>query len=354
MNNEDHAIVIGIRRYPMFGKSERDARDLKGPDQDAAAIYEWLTDPNKGGVPPDHVTYIRSQDFPDPFPDNIQAEPTEQKFMEALNKLHALGQKNDQQNKGTRIGRRLYIYASGHGFAKKRAEGAVFMADATLERTNHVSVSAWAEWFYHAGYFDEVVLWMDCCMIRELSIDMRPAGYRRVLGGNGRMFAAFSARFPRLAVEREFENGEFHGVFTYTLLRGLNGAAADPDTKQITSQSLKEYLINAMPTFMSDEDRKTPDISKEPDFWPDDPIVFGTVVDTPTHAVKLQLPANATGQTVRIVTGSPPEDVKTLVATSAMEKVKLPKGQYFAKIDTMGWSEEILVAGGADAQDNGG
>jgi hypothetical protein len=191
-------------------------------------------------------------------------------------------------------------------------------------------------------------------MIRELSIDMQPAGYRRVLNGNGRMFAAFSAKFPRLAVEREFENGEFHGVFTYTLLKGLNGAAADPDTKEITSESLRKYLINAMPTFMSDEERKSPDISKEPDFWPDDPIVFGTVVDTPTYAVKLQLPADANGQTVRIVTGSPPEDVKTLVASSPKETVELPIGQYFAKIDTLGWTKEILVAGGANAQDNGG
>jgi hypothetical protein len=190
-------------------------------------------------------------------------------------------------------------------------------------------------------------------MIRELSIQMQPAGFREVLGGNGRMFAAYSARFPRLASEREFEDGEFHGVFTYTLLRGLNGEAADPDTKQITSLSLKEYLINAMPVFMSEEDLKRDDISKEPDCWPDDPIDFGTVQDVPAHTIELRLPATAQGQTVRIVTGSPLEDVKTLVAASAVERVKLPQGQYFAIIDSLGWTKEILVAGGDNVHGNG-
>jgi hypothetical protein len=350
MNEEDYAIVVGVRRYPMFGKTEDAPNDLKGPDRDATAIYDWLTDPARGGVPKSQATLIRSMDYPDPFPDSSLAEPQAHAITAAFDRLHAISSKNDKAGKGRRIGRRLYVYMSGHGFAQRRAEAAVFTANATRERTHHIYASAWSEWFANAGYVDEVVIWMDCCMTFELSVPMQPAGYRirQSPGRGGKVFAAYAARFPLLAVENHMPDGEFHGVFTYTLLQGLTGEAAEPDTLEITTDSLRSYLINAMRHNISDTDLMDPAVSQEPDFGLLDPIVFGKVDRVPEHPVTFTFPPGATGRTFAVQTGVPLTTVLSRPITSERETVCLPRGVYFARIDELGWLRDFTIVGGHD------
>src|SRR5262249_48202083 len=121
-----------------------------------------------------------------------------------------------------------------------------------------------------------------------------------------KMFSAYAARFPQQAVERVMDDDkQFHGVFTYALLKGLREGAANPATGEVTSDTLKSYLYSNMKNWMTDEQRSDPSVSQEPDFGFDDPMVFCTVNKIPLTAVDLAFPASAEGRTFRVVTGAP-------------------------------------------------
>jgi uncharacterized caspase-like protein len=325
---DDYAIVIGIGRYPGFGSNETEANDLNGPDDDAKAIYDWLVAPDKGGVLPANAKLIRSADFP-PAPQALKARPHREAIVEAFDELESAAQQNDQQGNGLRVGRRLYLYASGHGFAQRRKEGCVFVANATRVRTHHVFASGWLEWFYNAQYFDELVLWMDCCMVSDLAIVPEVAGYRKMHGTTptSKLFSAFAAKFPQQAVERPMPDGKVHGVFTYTLLEGLKGVAADPVTDEVTSATLRDHLTNTMKTYLSEADLNDDIVAKEPDFGFDDPMVFCTVPGPQSSTVTLTgFPAGAAGKPFVVLTGAPPQQAAAGSVQNGTAQVQLRPG----------------------------
>jgi hypothetical protein len=161
--DKDYAIVVGISRYPGLTDPEGNAANLGGPDNDAAEVKKWLLDPAGGDVPDDQLTLIQSSAFT-ASTDPLEAEPAQARIRKALNKLETKARDNPAHTPRLPIGRRLYLYFSGHGFAPKPDEGALFTADASPENPLHVYVHAWLSWFRQAGYFEEFVLWMDSCM----------------------------------------------------------------------------------------------------------------------------------------------------------------------------------------------
>ena len=60
----DHAVVIGIRRYVDTAAGW--VSELRGSDNDAAAVAAWLRDSNGGGLAHDNVRVLCSADAPDP------------------------------------------------------------------------------------------------------------------------------------------------------------------------------------------------------------------------------------------------------------------------------------------------
>ena len=56
-----YAVVIGLSAYPKLGSPPA---NLRGPENDATLVANWLKDPAGGGLPPENVKLIRSQDFP--------------------------------------------------------------------------------------------------------------------------------------------------------------------------------------------------------------------------------------------------------------------------------------------------
>lgn len=346
---DDYAIVIGIGNYPGFGSNETEANDLKGPNDDAQEIYNWLVAPDKGGVPKKNARLIRS---PQPPPTKaLKARPHRETITNAFDRLESVAQQNNQQGNGLRVGRRLYLYASGHGFAQRRKEGSLFVANATQVRKYHVFASGWLEWFYNAEYFDELVLWMDCCMVSDLPVVRENAGYREMPTAtpNSRLFSAFAAKFPQQAVEREMPDGKIHGVFTYTLLQGLKGAAADSVTGKITSATLRNHLTNTMKTYLSEADQNDDIVAKEPDFGFDDPMVFCTVPGPQASAVTLtSFPAGAEGQPFVVFTGSPPQQAAAGSVQSGTAQVQLHPGVYFLEMSTPPLSKGFKVLGGTN------
>jgi hypothetical protein len=261
MGQDDWAIVVGIWAYPDLG-------NLTGPENDANAFADWVRSPTGGGVPENQIRLVLSSDFA-PADSASRAEPTPGRVEALFDELDDVAQRNKDRMEGLRVGRRLYLYMAGHGCAPILDESVLLMANATRRRAGyHIPGKPWANWFYRAGYFDEILLFMDCCRENYPQAPLNLPSYIDVTAPDavdrGRRFFAFGTKWSRLARERPMDDGTVRGVFTVALLEGLKGAAAEPDGR-VTASSLAGYLQTNMKTFLTDVDRADPGIPKAPD-----------------------------------------------------------------------------------------
>jgi hypothetical protein len=81
-------------------------------------------------------------------------------------------------------------------------------------------------------------------------------------------------------------DGKAHGVFTTALLAGLNGAAADAATGEVSAKTLREYLINYMKDYFAPEDRLNPTSTQSPIFrtWTT-PVAWFCQLTPPTYPI---------------------------------------------------------------------
>jgi uncharacterized caspase-like protein len=303
----DRAVVIGIRRYGYAADPAGWINDLNGPDNDAADVAEWLRRADGGGLPDDNVTVVRSADLPDPFPDENSIGPAQAAVEKAL---AAVSELPVDAYEGQYSGRRLYLYVSGHGVAQQPDQAAVLTADAKFRRPLNVLVTSWFDWFYTAARFQEFVLWADCCATR---VSATPKACDLVTEkspnlGKGRRFVAFAAALDEKAVENQLD-GKWHGVFTYTLLQGLNGAAG----ATVTSDNLHDYLHNNVAAYMRD-DQRARGVAQEPTFGVTDAMTFATYPEKSKFQVMLRFPQSCVGKRAAIgVNASSPMLVETVL-----------------------------------------
>ena len=302
MADTDWAIVVGVQIYPDLG-------DLSGPKNDANAFAAWLKSPAGGVVPEEHICEILSPDYRQQVPTATEATPTVQAVQEALDHLDDIAQQNSTAGHGMRVGRRLYLYLAGHGFAPKLDEAALLMANATRLRVGyHFAGKLWADWLYRAGYFDEVLLFMDCCRENYPSAPLQFVPYRDVSNPDavlrGKRFYGFATKWSRNAREHSMQDGLVHGVFTAALLDGLNGGAAQPDGK-VTASSLSSFLYNNTRLYLVDADLSDADKAtiQEPacdfDAATGDQFVI-TTTPVPSYPVTIHLPPTAVGGKVTV------------------------------------------------------
>jgi hypothetical protein len=341
---DDWAVVVGVGSYP-----ELDA--LQGPENDARAMRDWLVSPVGGDVPADHLALILSSDFPAQTKAS-RAEPTDLRITQAFEDLHEVADDNSETGNGRRVGRRLYIYLSGHGCAPRFNDAALLTANATRTRVGyHVLGKLVADWFLRANYFDEAVLFMDCCRESYPQAPPNIPPWIDVTGAEGidkaRAFYGFGTKWSRLARERTMDDGRVHGVFTWALLEGLKGKAADPDTGEVTAVTLGNYLYNHMKAFLKAEDLQDPDVPKEPDLDyepnPNKRLLF-TTVQVPTFPVTIQVPAAAAGQQVQVL-NSRMQPVTGAIAQPPSIQVQLKAGMYLAQILAQGRQASFEVPG---------
>jgi hypothetical protein len=261
-NTEDYAIVVGINQYPGFG-------DLDGSERDAQSFYDWLTSRTGGDVPTGNVKLILSSQFTHATDPN-EAKPIVSDIQAKLDQLEDIANTNDENGRGTRVGRRLYFYFAGHGFAFDPRQTALLMANATISRTGyHIVAQSYANWFQLSGYFDEIILLLDCCQVRrQEGIAPNPPHFQRTFSTSSnkvKCFYGFAAKWGRVALELGGGTMPVHGVFTAALLEGLKGKAADSQGR-VTSTSLKNYLYTNMKKFLPPVVLNDPQAPKEPDF----------------------------------------------------------------------------------------
>src|ERR1044072_2744580 len=162
MNKSDYAVVIGIKAYPAFDGDG----PLEGPENDAEAFHNWVKSQAGGNLPPENVELIISSQYTPPATLPDDATPMIHDAQRAFESLQERAEANAAKGKGLRAGRRLYIYMAGHGFAPRDDQTALLMANATRSRVGpvyHILGQYTAHWFFKSKYFEEVILFMDCC-----------------------------------------------------------------------------------------------------------------------------------------------------------------------------------------------
>lgn len=266
MAKADWAIVVGIKNY-----FDPDLVGLEGPENDAREFYDWIVSADGGAVPKDQAKLIASSDYP-PFTTSTTAMPTAEAIKGAFDHIRSIADENEQKGLGRNVGERLYLFFSGHGFAPSQHDDltALLTAEASVAGAHltHIIGSYMADFFWRARFFDEILLFMDCCRsVMECAQLYMPYEDERATDYYmGRRFYAYGARTTMESREWKMADGQYHGVFTRTLLDALSGTGYDPrDPSKITAESLRDQLYNGFKNFMSAPDRQRPDLPKEPE-----------------------------------------------------------------------------------------
>jgi hypothetical protein len=342
MADDDYAIVVGINAYPGL----KDASDAVGAESDACAFQEWLLDPAGGALPlnkPEQCKLIVTSQFGPPPEDPMYALPTVMHIWQAA---------QDLLNRGPgHVGRRLYLYFAGHGIAPQESETALLTANAqkgALGSLSHWLGEYTAEHFRQSGYFDEVLLFMDCCReVFPIDAPCMPWGPLRAAAfPEVKRFYAYATRWSELTYARPTAAGGVGGEFTAALLEGLKRAGYEPHSGgQITTGSLKKYLLNKLRI------DKLPRL-KDSDFRADDFVV--TQVQPVEYPVVIQLPGLTAGMQaqIRVARDGRFHVLHQTIAAPPTWEQPLYKGSYEVQVLAAGLQKEFDVdgTGGCDVQ----
>jgi len=338
VNPNDHAIVIAIRRYADVGAGW--ITELQGPDNDATAVATWLKSPEGGGLLDDNVRVVWAAEAPEKLV-GADAIPDQKSVISALDEVAQLPRDRYEHQYA---GRRLYVYISGHGWAREPDEAALVTAEATKANPLNVLVTSWTRWMHKAAIFRELVLWADTCATRAPPVALRPCVLDESVSANlrkVRVFEGFAAPLGQRAVEAKMPDGKWHGAFTYALLEGLKGAAPSP----VTSDTLRGYLHNATKEFIAAEDRKRKTVAQEPAFGRTDEIVFAT---PPRAAFPVTLPfaPECLGRRIAVATSRTSAPVAETVLQDPEWNIELEAGVWGAFVDGSETTKLFEVAGG--------
>jgi len=254
---DDHALLVGIQRYPGAPK----LAPLQGPRNDMELFASWLIDPQGGDVDPNNVRRL-----PDPEPPAPLAGASVDQYPPTQVELYSLFKSIVYAAGGgpapiKRPNGRLYLFFSGHGFSDlrdKTTHAAVYCGNASTGLSWNVSGTALALWCVRAAVFGEVVLVMDCCRDAEVSKKIDPGFLDDVHDPVGaksvRLLEVYAVPYAEKAQERHFaDHGRVHGLLTYTLVSALYGAplakmGLGAAAKQGRSgHALKEFIEGCWP-----------------------------------------------------------------------------------------------------------
>ncbi|HEX8623031.1 MAG TPA: hypothetical protein VF718_13775 [Allosphingosinicella sp.] len=357
------ALVVGLTKYPQLG--DPPPSHLEGPENDAEAVYEWLVANGGGGLDsaldreqdpdrrdPAKAAWRIAKVTSSPWLNGPDPGPPRDEIQRALRELAARAEAG-RSGLTAQLGRRLYVFAAGHGFSPTLNEGCLHAGDADqLSTDTNVFFTRWLRLFQEAGYFRETVLWMDCCMNRDRSSASLPTVQVQVSSDPpGPSFVAFAARRPLRAVERPTgPNGEKRGVFTTVLLEGLNGAAVNP-YGMITGRSLADWLRNAQLYRIDGADAEDVAVSKEPEILREDQeLVFRRGMKPLTYPVELSFADGAAGEAARLWSGRPPAARPLTVPADRKLTLDLPPGMYFVDVPARRLRGGFQVTGALQAE----
>jgi hypothetical protein len=257
---EDWAVIIALNWY--FDKG---LKPLQGPHRDADLFEQWVKD--QACVPDAQVRRPEASKM------EILAEngcmPTASAAQKLFSKFADDAYLN--QDSGGRIGRRLYIFCSGHGavptFTERPDyhESPLLTAEAAYSNGwNHLLTRWYAEYFRAGGIFDQVLLFTDCCRNPQISMAafqprLPPLRPQRE---PGRGYYATGAELGSRAWEQPLGNPpQVRGVFSYVLMEALGDGALCNEDGALTGTMLSNHLHTRVPTFSN---KQSPQIEYDP------------------------------------------------------------------------------------------
>lgn len=240
---ESHAIIIGIDGYdPAVGA-------LDGAVRDAVDFATWAV--RAGGVPAANLKLLLQPDPAAPAP----AVPAE---LTAVSQVSSRGIRStiETLRKGLPAegGKRLYFYYAGHGASIAQWQEDPFLIppefiDPTLDIA---TLLGFKDLFHHLGElaFEEQVCLIDAC--RDFGLEgyepVIPSGARRKLTERkGRQYVLYSVAPGQKAAE----TGQ--GLWTRTLLDGLEGRDYRPVTRGTGAQSRYEVRLDTLADWVRNE-----------------------------------------------------------------------------------------------------
>jgi uncharacterized caspase-like protein len=320
----DHALVVGINRYPKIG-------ELRGAHADACDFYHWVIDPAGGRVDPLDARLILSA--PGASQEVKDAMPTRSQIEAFFTEMDEYANANNEAELGLKAGNRLYMFFSGHGFAPSLDRSAVLMANTTSTALDNLAARLWADRLFEGGWFDEILLFQDACRSSLSAGDLMVPFLRRRNRPGKIRFYAFSANEDKVSLEKPWgNNGDMRGVFTLTLMEGLRGGARDPDTGDITSGQLRAYLQANMKAKLSQAELEDDRVAKVPDVFDPNPcIIVPALAGIPAS----RFPVRITLPGANLIARVKDSRMETVATNEGSQNwlLRLPTGFYKLEVD---------------------
>ncbi len=336
---DDYAVVAGINAYPSF-------TSLQGPVGDAIRFQNWLL--TEAFVPSDQISLILT---PKPAPADLpSAQPTLDQVKAAFEGLanQAVGQNL------FRLGRRLYIFLSGHGILPTRSgtpsfnETALLMANAgPITLGNHLCGFSYAEWFRAPGVFDEVILLIDCCRDQKDAVAITPPSMQ-ILNPQrpaARYFYAAATQMASPSFEKPLGNpAEVRGVFSFALMQALQSQSLCDANGMLTGKMLASQLFSTVPALQNKQD---PDIN----YSQNSDIQIVKRLNPTKPKASITFPADVIGKTAQLIGKSyPAPDATHVVDNQAwvplldpfVYVLQVPGSNYPKKIFEVDGQQEVL------------
>ncbi len=333
MAANDFALLVGINRYPGLSS-------LRAPARDAIRFARWLVQTPGVEVPRANVKLLLSRCFPK-RDDAVDAEPNSYAFKRCVNELWLRPRQDDG-----RIGRRLYLYFSGHGFNDISGHHtALYSAAAHTLDPDPIAATHWADGMWSSGSFEEIVLILDCCRDASVGKLIPPPSFQ--LGVNpgaaarSKLYRVFATGFAAKAKELKLDDGRFASVFTHLLLEALNHTQADA-AGNVRRSNVEDYLETGWTSVL----KKYKITAESPKFDPEKAadLVWFQRQDALTRVSFLAAGA-ADAVNIVVLGGQPYAEVGRAAVAGERAEIDLLPGVYLALREDSGRSAKFQVMG---------
>jgi hypothetical protein len=246
------AIIVGINEY----ESDLQIPTLAGAENDAREIYERFKNNGKFEISPNHLLLGR--------------DATRRKILKAVSEIFRREVNHDL----------VTFYFSGHGLVDENNEGYIAPYDMDPEDpyVSGINMEELRDYISKCKNKASIIMFLDCCyagiatkdgttksatMLEDPKTKNLYATQLQKLvespaqpdiqnaGGRGKVILASSeadevSREKNNCIHSGNEESHTHGAFSFHLIEGLDGKAADPDTGLVTIEGLRKYVEEQM------------------------------------------------------------------------------------------------------------
>jgi tetratricopeptide (TPR) repeat protein len=313
LSGHSYAVVVGVSQYPNLPADKQ----LQFAERDAQSIYTILISPEGGNFKAENVKVLTGP----------QATLAAMKS-QIDNWLPSVAQDDD----------RVLIYFAGHGFVYK-GKGYLAPSDFKLEQADTTGypmdeLGAVIGSKIHAKW---KILLTDACHSGAISPEDTQSLNQKLSTLNESLFSLTASRDR----EQSFESPDLqggHGVFTYFVVKGLEGGADYSHDGKVTADELAEYVRSSVRE--ATQDKQTPTSDKgsfDPNMWLSFvPSTAAPATPPPPQFGTLIFTANTDGVEVFVDNKS----IGVLQKNKAFPVPGLPPGQHTIKGVKMGYEPD--------------